>query len=128
MDEFTDAFVDRLVRHPAFVARLECYDEYAILDCGYSWLDSLVGRNAVQFRYGGQCIVCAIQRGFDAAETAASNGALAGIAEDFRRQYAEHPRFVVAFKPRPPQVLWQWGHRPITTIPADLCSEHGVRG
>jgi hypothetical protein len=124
MDKFADAFADRLVGRPALVARLECYDEHAVLDCAYSWLDSVIGRNAVRIPYAGQCIVCAVQRGFEAAETAARNGALAGITEDFRRSYAEHPRFVLAFKPRPPEVLWQWGHRPVTIVPAHLCSEH----
>jgi hypothetical protein len=130
LEDFAAAFVDRLVQRPGYAVRLECYSDFAALDCGYTWLGTAFGQNMVWFRYSGECVICAVQRGFEAVE-AATAGALNGVADDFRRRYAETPRFTLAFKPRPPALEWYFGFRPsrpalLAAPPQDLCAEHQV--
>jgi hypothetical protein len=131
MHELRDSLLDKLVTEPCLSARLECYDTYAILDCAYSVPDSATGQHGERFSYDNACIACEIQASLEAVEAAAARAspdAAAGIAGSYRRQFAESRRFVIVFKPRPPDVLWQWGHRPlpIKIIPEGLCPDHIV--
>ncbi len=122
--EFGPALTDALVTRPCYLVQVELYLEHLILRQAESGLRVFIRRQRERFDYDGSCVHCEMLRILHQAEVYGAPGS-AGVTHSYRERLKAPSKFVAVFRPRHPQLWWNWGwDAAALVVPRGLCAEH----